>query len=566
MLPLFLPLSSSVSFLSRHGLASVPASATIGQVLFPMSLKLLTTAVWLAIASTVFATPSEAEKLHGYIWDVRGATIVVEGVDVHLLSTTRIERLNDPDIQPTHLRIGWEVAVEGESKRNELWASKLEIQTERFKELRVDGLVEASGDGSAEVGGRTVHWPPGFNEVAAPGMHVRGAGTLLDDGSIQLEHVELRAAGLEPGERDFLALASHEIEELKEKLVFHDEPALQEYVNRVGQSLVPDWTKAEQVRFSFRIVDDPDINAFAMPDGTVLVHTGLLVVLENEAQLATVLGHEIAHITHKHSYRGYRRAQRMQWLALSAAVAGAGMEQTQGDSAEVSLGRALLEVGATLALDAAINGHGRDQEDAADRIGLHYVFDSGYDPFQAPEVWHLFNEHVRDQQAVTNWLFSDHSTHRARISNLTREINLRYRGRVDGASLNWNRERYSQKIRGARRHNAIGYYEREEARLAEAAFLRLIEEDPHDAVSHLYLGNIYRDQRGPLGVERAIAEYDAALGAAPGFADPYRELGLLYYRNGHSRRAADFFERYLELAPQAEDAPEINGYLREIRR
>jgi predicted Zn-dependent protease len=533
-----------------------------------MSVKLLTKASRLVVLSTFLASSSAAEKLHGYIWDVQGSTVVVEGVEVHLLPTTRIERLNHPDIRRTGLRIGWEVAVEGESKGKELWASKLEVKTERFKALRVDDLVEAIGEGSAEVGGRTLHWPQGFKEAATAGMHIRGTGKLLDDGSIQLEKVELKPAGLERGERDFLTLASHEIEELKEKLVFYDDPSLLEYVNRVGQSLVPDWAEAEPVRFSFPIVDDPDINAFAMPDGTVVVHTGLLAALENEAQLASVLGHEIAHITHKHSYRGYRRAQRMQWLALSAAVAGAHMEQSQGTDSEgdAALGRILLEVGATLALDAVINGHGRNQEDAADRIGLHYAFGGGYDPFQAPEVWQLFNEHLRDQQAVTNWLFSDHSTHQARISNLTREINLKYRGKVDPSSLNRNRERYSHEVRGARRHNAIADYERKETTNAQEAFVRLIEEDPSDAVSHFYLGNIHGDQRGPLGVERAIEEYEAALGAAPGFADPYRELGLLYYRQGDLRRAAELFETYIELAPEAADVPDVHEYLREIRR
>ncbi len=533
-----------------------------------MSVKLLTKAVWLVVLSMFLATPSAAEKLHGYIWDVQGSTVVVEGVDVHLLSTTRIERLNHPDIRATDLRIGWEVLVEGESKPKELWASKLEVQTERFKEVKLDGIVEATGGGSVEVGARTLHLPQGFNEAVAPGMRVRGTGKLLDDGSIQLEDVELKPAGLEPGEPDFLAQASQEIEEVKERLISYDDPSLQEYVNRVGGSLVPDWAETEQVRFSFRIVDDPDINAFAMPDGTVVVHTGLLAALENEAQLATVLAHEIAHVTHKHSYRGYRRAQRMQWMALGAAVAGAAMEQNQGgDSSEdSSLGRVFLEVGTTLALDAAINGHGRNQEDAADRIGLHYAFGTGYDPFQAREVWYLFNEHVRDEEAVTNWLFSDHSTHRARISSLTREINLKYRGKVDPSSLNRNRERYSQEVRGARRHSAIADYERKETSNAEEAFLRLIEEDPNDAVSHFYLGNIYGDRRGPFGVERAIEEYDAALGAAPEFPDPYRELGLLYYRQGDFRRAVELLETYLELAPQAVDALDIHEYLREIRR
>ena len=523
--------------------------------------------VTLLVLSTFLATASAAETLHGYIWDIQGQTIVVEGVDVHLLPTTRIERLNHSGIQAKDLRIGWEVIVEGEAAPKKLWASTFEVRTERFKEVRVDGVAEGIGEGSAEVGGLTLHWPPGLGDSAAPGSRVRGTGKLLDDGSIQLEQVELRPAGLEPGEPDFLAMASQEIEKLKETLVFYEDPSLDAYVNQIGQSVVPDWATDGDMRFSFRIVDDPDINAFALPDGTVVVHIGLLAALDNESQLAIVLGHEIAHITHKHSYRGYRRAQRMQWVALSAAVAGAGMEPSRvGDSEDASVGQVLLEVGATLALDAAINGHGRKQEDAADRIGLLYALGGGYDPFQGPKVWYLLNEYVRDQQAPTNWLLSDHSTQRARISNLTREINSKYRGRVDPVSLNRNTERYSRATRGARRHCAISDYERKEMSNAEEALLRLVRENPGDATSHFYLGNIYRDERGPFGVEKAIAAYDAALSAAPGFADPYRELGLLYYKQRDFRRAGELFESYLELSPRAADAPDVREYLREVRQ
>jgi Zn-dependent protease with chaperone function len=485
----------------------------------------------ICLASLSPGRPSLAEKLKGYIWDVKGSTVIVEGMDVRLLPSTRIERPNHPDITASDLRIGWEVEVEGESARKVLSARKLEVKTERFKELKVDGFVEEIEARTVGVDGRTLHWPQGFSQQVTPGMYLKGKGTRLEDGSIQLEELELKPAGLEKGELEFLSLAAQEISELKEKLVFYNDRLLHDYVNRVGRRLAPYWAENQRVQFSFYIVDDPDLNAFAMPDGTVVVHTGLVAVLENEAQLATVLGHEIAHVTHKHSYRGYRRAQKMQWLALGAAVAGAALEQSQGrDPWEgPSLGRVFLEVGATLALSAAINGHGRDQEDDADRIGLHYLLEAGYDPYQAPQVWYIFNEHIRDQAAVTNWLFSDHSTHRARISNLSREINLNYRGKIDASSLNRNPDVYSHRVRGARRHNAIADYRRKELDNAEVAFRRLIEEDPDDAVSHLYLGNIYRDTRGPSGVSRAIEEYETALRIDTHFPDPYREMGFLYY-------------------------------------
>jgi predicted Zn-dependent protease len=91
-----------------------------------------------------------------------------------------------------------------------------------------------------------------------------------------------------------------------------------------------------------------------------------------------------------------------------------------------------------------MRSHGRELEDEADRVGLEYMVGAGYDPFEAPKVWKIFNQHTGDQSAATNFFFSDHSTHRARISNLTREINGNYRGKIDTSSLETNADAYQR--------------------------------------------------------------------------------------------------------------------------
>jgi predicted Zn-dependent protease len=505
-----------------------------------------------------------AAKLKGYIWDIQGSVLTVEGVDVRLGPSTRIERSNHPGIVASDLRIGWEVEVELESEQEVPTARKVKVKNERFDDVKIDGYVVEIHPEYLEVDGRTVYLGE-LDEEVVPGMRLKGKGTLLEDSTIRLEKYELKPRRLEGGERDFLALATEELAKLKENLEFYEDRLFQEYVNGVGHRLAPDWVDGDVVQFNFSIVDDPDLNAFAMPDGTVVIHTGLLAVLENEAQLAAVLGHEIAHVTHKHSYRGYKRAQKMQWLALGAAVAGAAIDASADRNPwkGPSLGRTLFEVGAALSLSAAMNGHGRNLEDDADRIGLHYALDAGYDPYQAPEVWRIFDQHISDQNTVANWLFSDHSTHRARISNLTRELNLNYRGKVDPSSLTRNEQEYARMVRELRRHNAIQDYERKEFKNAEEAFRRLLEENPDDAVAHLYLGNIRRDT-GRL--EAALQEYRTAIQLDPDFPDPYRETGFLYYGQGNYRRAVEAFQTYLEMAPQAADAAEIRDYVRRIHR
>jgi hypothetical protein len=124
------------------------------------------------------------------------------------------------------------------------------------------------------------------------------------------------------------------------------------------------------------------------------VHSGLVAALENEAQLATVLGHEIAHATHRHGYRGFKDTQSKQkWFGLGSMIAGL-VVGSQTDSPAAGL---ITGVGSQLALGAAVSGHGRKLEDEADVVGLYYMVEAGYDYMEAPEVWNVFSKYTKDQ-------------------------------------------------------------------------------------------------------------------------------------------------------------------------
>jgi predicted Zn-dependent protease len=519
-----------------------------------------------AVASFSFLTatsPARAEKLEGILWDV-GSHVIVEGVEVVLSDATRIERKGHPGITPRELRIGWEVEVQGRRDGDRLVAEKIKVETERHKKVDVEGYVESLGEDSFDVEGRPVRYSGVDRTLVHPGMLVDGEGILIDDGTIELEKYEVRPRERDRGEVEFLALAATELSELKKNLNFYDDRLFQEYVSRVGHSLVPEWVDRNEVQFNFSIVNDPELNAFALPDGTIVIHTGLLATLENEAQLATVLGHEIAHVTHKHGYRGYKRAQKMQWVALGAAVAAAAIDADRKPWEGPSWASTLVSIGATLTLTAAVNGHGRNLEDDADRIGLNYSLDAGYDPFQAPRVWEIFSLHTSDQSAVSNWFFSNHSTHRARIGNLTQEINRYYRDRLDPETLNRNEEEYSRMVARLRRHNAVMDYERKELKNAEKAFRNILKSNPDDAIAHLYLGKIVWDTQGMAGGDAALEELKRAIEIDPELADPYRERGFIYYSLGYRESAIEAFRTYVEMAPNAADVEEIRGYLRDI--
>jgi predicted Zn-dependent protease len=513
--------------------------------------------VWLVLL-LLCSTSVHAEKIKGYIWDIQGDTVVVEGVTVQIAPNTKLERSNHKGITLQDLRIGWEAEVDARKQGSELVAKKLEIKNKRNDAVKVEGFVVEVSPELINVDGYEVRWPTGLERpTISPGMRLEGKGIVLDDGTIALEEAEVTPRGFTQDEAEFMFMARKEIQQLKNSIDLYEDPELQAYVSRVGQSLVPDWVNPNELSFSFGIVDDPTLNAFALPDGTVVVHTGLLAVLENEAQLASVLGHEISHVTHRHGYRGYKNAKKWQWLQIGAAAAGVAVDA----ATDSSWAGTLVGLGSGLTISAAVKGHGRDLEDDADRIGLHYAVSAGYDPYEAPEVWRIFDDYVSDQNAVANWFFSDHSTHKARISNLTREINANYRGEVDRSSSATNESEYARRTDNLRRRTAKQNYEREEYKSAAKYFSGALSSNPRDAEAHLYMGKILWDAGGRQAAEGALQAFRAAAELEPGYADPYREMGVVFHGTGDHRAAVESFEAYLRMRPGAPEARRIRAYI-----
>jgi len=153
-------------------------------------------------------------------------------------------------------------------------------------------------------------------------------------------------------------------------------------------------------------------------------------MLENEAQLAAVMGHEISHAVQEHTWR----QQQYHRKKLTALKIGAAIGSMWGGSSVTSL--------ANMIEGAVRNGYSRSLENQADRIGLHYMLGSGYDIREAPRVWKVMTKAYGDQG--TNLFWSSHDNNATRRSYLMAEIRSNYAG-IDYSSLQKNDERY-QKI------------------------------------------------------------------------------------------------------------------------
>ncbi|HXF65076.1 MAG TPA: M48 family metalloprotease [Burkholderiales bacterium] len=147
----------------------------------------------------------------------------------------------------------------------------------------------------------------------------------------------------------------------------YDNPALQHYVNEIGQKLARA-SHRPHLEYRFLVLDSPEVNAFALPGGYIYVTRGILAYLNSEAELAAVLGHELGHVTARHSVQ--------QLTAATAANIGASILQIFVPETRGGLG----ELAVNVLGGALLSGYGREHELEADRLGAEYLARTGYDP------------------------------------------------------------------------------------------------------------------------------------------------------------------------------------------
>src|SRR5246127_3578084 len=159
------------------------------------------------------------------------------------------------------------------------------------------------------------------------------------------------------------------------------DPVLTEYVTRVGKRLVSAHEAPESgFPFTFEVVADPSINAFALPGGPMFVNTGLLKAVDNEAQLAGVMGHEMSHVILRH---GTNQASKREFIALPAALAA-------GTTGSGMLGR-LAQVGIGLGANSVLLKFSRSAESQADLTGSHIMAEAGYNPMEMARFFEKFS-------------------------------------------------------------------------------------------------------------------------------------------------------------------------------
>ncbi len=370
---------------------------------------------------------------------------------------------------------------------------------------------------------------------------------------------------------------------LLEKTAVYPDPLLEDYLEAVVVRLNPEEMAANpELDYRVRVVEDPTLNAFAFAHGSLYVHTGLLARMENEDQLATVLGHEMTHVENRHMLRYQRSARNKQIglgiTAVAAAVILAGEEGDAykdgkyGKAARIGvLGDLLIGLGLQLAFVASVNGYGRDLEREADQGGFVKMRTAGYNPREAPKVYQALLADHGDSSKTEAFFFGSHPRLTNRIENANSWIDENSATLPNATPQSGEFER---RIRPVIRDDARLNLEAGRLELAELELERVRGMMPEDPETHLLLGRLHLKQAGSKkNVDnrddlrrRAGEAFREAVRLDPDRPEPHRELGLLAYRSEEFATACVQFRQYAELDPDATDAERIRDYVLELER
>jgi predicted Zn-dependent protease len=373
----------------------------------------------------------------------------------------------------------------------------------------------------------------------------------------------------------------------------YDDPETTRYVERVGHAVVPPNTP-ENVKWRFRVLRDPVPNAFALANGSIYINTGLLSRLENEAQLAGVLAHEVTHVFNRHSYLEYHDMRKKAVVVhlLSAAASAAGYAGVNVGIVS-ALGNLLPAI-----VVGTMYGYRRELEHEADVYAVGVLKHATYDPMQVSHALELLKKgpEVDLSQHVPFW--SDHPKLEDRVRD------TRFLANQVGSPENSGKIEqggYIAAIRNAIRHDAGLALLLGRPRTAVLIAKRLISLEPENPEYYALLGDAYRtlgartpepapEELTDDGKNRARKmlskmtppEFDKALLQAPSGKerwetncgeserwlkkalqlDPqnpqaHRGLGFLYETLGRNLDSIQELRKYLELAPNAKDARQV---------
>jgi beta-barrel assembly-enhancing protease len=331
--------------------------------------------------------------------------------------------------------------------------------------------------------------------------------------------------------------------------LLYEDRELEAYLDAVAAKLLAGRLDAAKVAPRVRVIKDPFLNAITLSNGAIYFHSGLLARMDNEAQLATILGHELAHFVRRHAAKQLRDAQNKVAAAKVMQVVLIG-----------TLFGSLADPLPALWASASVSGYSKDLETEADEEGLRVMVEAGYDPNESLKAFNVLNQDRDEAKVKEPFFFGTHPVLEQRVENYRRLLNGPYQGAVQRPERRVNADEYRARIHKLLLDNALLDLELGRTKIAQLAIDKHLAREPGSARGHFVMGELYRRTRR---MDDALKAHLRAASLDAQYADPHRELGLLYRAQSRSQEARTEFERYLQLSPKALDAGIIRGYMAE---
>lgn len=314
------------------------------------------------------------------------------------------------------------------------------------------------------------------------------------------------------------------------------DPDLSAYVNSVGQKLARVSDRAD-LPYEFVVLNSSVPNAWALPGGKIAINRGLLDLLDDEAQLAAVLGHEIVHAAARHSAKQMTQATLLNVGMMAAGVASQGTEYGQ-----------LIAAGAGLGANAWQAHYGRDQELEADTYGVQYMVAAGYNPQAAVELQEKFVALSEGKSAgFMENLFASHPPSQQRVER-NKKLAAAHSGGARNqqafaravAQLRKDRDAYAAHMQ------AMAAAQKENYTEALAQVDSAINRQPREALFHVARGQLLLTQKQD---EKALAAFKKAVQLNPEYFAGHLGAGLLLKKAGKGAEAVSALEASMQLLP-----------------
>jgi predicted Zn-dependent protease len=376
-------------------------------------------------------------------------------------------------------------------------------------------------------------------------------GLLSGCATVDLPNITEQGFKIEDDEKRLFNRARETVEYLDHSGVIYPDPQLEAYLTKVAQGLLPQGlrdTVAGNLDIRVKVIHDPDINAISLPNGRIYFHTGMLAVMENEADLATIMAHELVHVLNRHVLKE-KRSTDNKAAFFNATLGG------------------IFPLGYQLGALSSISGFSKQLELEADEQGFAILTEHGYAVEESPKVFEAIKAALEEDRVNVPFFFSTHPKVVTRLNNYKKLIEA-HPSAVSGKT---NEAEFQQATQRMFFDTLALWMNNGRSPRVERYIEKYLRRHPASAEGFYIKGELYRQRQDrPKGTKKrdkgadytqALQAYDSAIEHDPRFSLAYAGKGKVLRAMNEDAEAKKNFARYLELDPQSPERAYIESYL-----